>query len=240
MNSLGPQVAAALFTDQQKADEAWSLLVEADIPSAIITDPGMLGKYELAVMVERGDHVSPGVVVVSLLDTSRIEIPIRVPGGAYETVKVGADVHLHREQAGDISSTGVVSRIAASIDTRTRTFAVYVEVDNSLQDEPLVPGTFVQAQISGAVIEDALPIPRAAIRHHRVMVIDKNVIREVPVKVTRLIDDHALALSSLKAGDMVAMSHLNQLADGMVVRLPSDVAVDTDEGSPEPAEGVDP
>ncbi len=55
MNSLGPQVAAALFTDQQKADEAWSLLVEADIPSAIITDPGMLGKFELAVMVERGD-----------------------------------------------------------------------------------------------------------------------------------------------------------------------------------------
>ncbi len=53
MHVLGPQVSAALLTDRDKADEAWGLLTDAGIPAAIITDPGMLGKYELSVMVER-------------------------------------------------------------------------------------------------------------------------------------------------------------------------------------------
>jgi hypothetical protein len=53
MHVLGPQVSAALFTDRDEADEAWGLLTNAGIPAAIITDPGMLGKYELSVMVER-------------------------------------------------------------------------------------------------------------------------------------------------------------------------------------------
>ena len=55
MHLLGPQVSAALFTDRDKAEEAWGMLVDASVPAAIITDPGLLGKYELAVMVERED-----------------------------------------------------------------------------------------------------------------------------------------------------------------------------------------
>ncbi|GMQ94129.1 MAG: hypothetical protein BMS9Abin12_1613 [Acidimicrobiia bacterium] len=55
MHVLGPQVSAAEFTDRDKADEAWGMLVDAGIPAAIITDPGMLGAYELSVMVQRED-----------------------------------------------------------------------------------------------------------------------------------------------------------------------------------------
>jgi len=52
-NALGPHVSAALFADRDKADRAWGVLTEAGIPAAVITDPGLLGKYELSVMVER-------------------------------------------------------------------------------------------------------------------------------------------------------------------------------------------
>jgi len=55
MHVLGPQVSVAEFTDRDKADDAWGMLVEAGIPAAIITDPGMLGKYGLSVMVQRED-----------------------------------------------------------------------------------------------------------------------------------------------------------------------------------------
>lgn len=55
MNTLGPQVSAALFTDQEKAEEAWGILAAGGIPAAIVTDPGLLGKYELSVMVARDD-----------------------------------------------------------------------------------------------------------------------------------------------------------------------------------------
>ncbi len=55
MNVLGPQVSAALFTDRKQAEEAWGILVDGGIPAAIVTDPGLLGKYELSLMVVRDD-----------------------------------------------------------------------------------------------------------------------------------------------------------------------------------------
>jgi hypothetical protein len=55
MNLLGPQVSAGLFTDRDMADKAWGALSEAGIPSAVIVDPGLLGKYEVCLMVERDD-----------------------------------------------------------------------------------------------------------------------------------------------------------------------------------------
>jgi hypothetical protein len=55
MNILGPQVSAGLFTDRAMAEKAWGVLSHADIPAAIMTDPGLLGKYELCLMVERED-----------------------------------------------------------------------------------------------------------------------------------------------------------------------------------------
>ncbi|RLE16323.1 MAG: hypothetical protein DRJ28_01930 [Actinobacteria bacterium] len=55
MHVLGNLVSAALFNDRKKADDAWGILTEAGVPASVITDPGMLGKYELSVMVERDD-----------------------------------------------------------------------------------------------------------------------------------------------------------------------------------------
>jgi hypothetical protein len=55
MSILGKLVSAALFTDRATADEAWGMLTQAGVPASVVTDPGMLGKYELLVMVERED-----------------------------------------------------------------------------------------------------------------------------------------------------------------------------------------
>lgn len=47
-------VSAAEFTSEATADEAWALLVEADIPASVVTDPMMLGGTPVTrVMVER-------------------------------------------------------------------------------------------------------------------------------------------------------------------------------------------
>ena len=40
---------------------------------------------------------------------------------------------------------------------------MFVEVDNSEQDQPLLPGTFVHARIDGPVLSDALMVPRDAL-----------------------------------------------------------------------------
>jgi len=55
MSILGKSVAAAVFTDTADAEEAWSMLSEAGIASTVITDPGILGAFEVQIVVERTD-----------------------------------------------------------------------------------------------------------------------------------------------------------------------------------------
>lgn len=55
MSVLGDLVAVASFTDRDAADDAWGLLAEAEIAATVMTDPGILGRYSLSLMVERDD-----------------------------------------------------------------------------------------------------------------------------------------------------------------------------------------
>ena len=55
MGALGDDIAAAVLPSREKADEAWGILADAGIPATVVTDPGILGKYELLLMVDRDD-----------------------------------------------------------------------------------------------------------------------------------------------------------------------------------------
>jgi len=71
MGILGNDIAAAVFTDRGLADEAWGLLVDAEIPATIVTDPGMLGAYSVQVMVDRSDLEAAQAVLAPLVRRSR-------------------------------------------------------------------------------------------------------------------------------------------------------------------------
>ncbi len=71
MGILGNDIAAAIFTDRDVADEAWGLLADADIPATIVTDPGMLGAYSVQVMVDRSDLEAAQVVLAPLVRRRR-------------------------------------------------------------------------------------------------------------------------------------------------------------------------
>ena len=49
-------VAAALFDDRERAEEAWGRLADAEIPASVVTEPGIMGAYYHRVMVQR-EHV---------------------------------------------------------------------------------------------------------------------------------------------------------------------------------------
>ena len=172
-----------------------------------------------ALAVEVGDRVGPGVVVAALLNTDRVEIPIRLPAGAYDDVMVHAACRVFSERMGGRSWTGRVARVAASVDKHTRTFAVFVEVDNTTQQTPLVPGMFVRADIIGPVLTDALMLPRSAIRDEHVVVAANGVVEKRKVRLRRIVSDLASVDGDLTMGDRIVLSHLDHLSDGMAVRL---------------------
>ena len=170
-------------------------------------------------MVEVGNWVGPGAILLTLIDPLRIEIPIQLPASVYDRVRVGDFCRVTSESLRDVDWKGEVTRIAPSVDERTRTFAAYVEVDNTVQLQACIPGTFVVAQITGPVHVDVLVIPRSAVRDGRVLVVQDGTAVARSVKLECLVADRAIVSGELVEGDVLILSRLGLLEVGSPVRV---------------------
>ena len=71
MSILGNDIAAAVFDKVDDAEEGWAMLTEANIPSAMVTDPGILGRYSVQLVVDRGDLAAAQKVLAPLVNRGR-------------------------------------------------------------------------------------------------------------------------------------------------------------------------
>jgi hypothetical protein len=55
MSLMGDSAVAAQFDERAPADEAWGLLAAEGIPATVLTQPEMLGAYQVSVVVDRKD-----------------------------------------------------------------------------------------------------------------------------------------------------------------------------------------
>jgi multidrug efflux pump subunit AcrA (membrane-fusion protein) len=94
---------------------------------------------------------------------------------------------------------------------------------------PLAVGLFVEADISGREVENAVVLPRSAIRtDSRVLVVDdEDRLRFREVVVLRLDREEAIVVAGLNTGEKVCVSTLEAVTDGMKVRT-----VDVTDDSP--------
>jgi multidrug efflux pump subunit AcrA (membrane-fusion protein) len=183
--------------------------------------------------VNIGDRVMPGTELLQLVDTSVVEIPIELPASARPRVEVGAECRLDVESLSSVTWRGHVSRISPVADPRSRTFSAYIEVDNTEQETPLVPGYFVTARVAGPVLTQVLAVPRGAVLDGHVYVANDNVAHTRAVRVDRYIGDRAVVRGELKPGDRVIVTNLDTLSDGTTVRIETAEASRSDDaGTP--------
>ena len=71
MSILGNDIAAAVFDNIGDAEEGWGLLNDAEIPSTVITDPGILGRYSVQLVVDRADLAAAQKVLAPLVNRGR-------------------------------------------------------------------------------------------------------------------------------------------------------------------------
>ena len=125
--------------------------------------------------------------------------------------------------------TGRVVRVAPDADAASRTIQVFIEVMNSEQQQPLLPGTFVFGWISGPRFENAVVIPRAAVTDNRVYVVDdENRAQPRNVRIGRRLRSLLLIEEGLNAGDRVILTNLDIVRKGTLV-VPLDAAKVDDE-----------
>lgn len=216
-SKIGPRRARLAASRRSRLAEA--NLARLNIERCEIRAP-FAGTIE-SMPVDAGDRVQPGSIVLTIIDPSRVEIPIQLPAAAHDHIAIGASCVLDCESMPGGGWTGRVARVAASVDERTRTFAAYVDVDNTTQARPLVPGTFVRARVHGRRYTGRILIPRGAIRDGRACIIRDGVLKRTPVTIERLIADRAMVSHGLHVGDVVIVSPADQLEEGSPVRLRS-------------------
>lgn len=191
-------------------------LAELNVERCTVLAPfdGRLDK----VRTEIGERVAPGDQLCTLVDPMLIEAPIELPISVRGSLDIDAECELTIESLPGVRWTGRIKRIAPVASEATRSFKVFVEIDNRHQPQLLMPGAFVQAKIGGLTFENATVIPRGSIENGRVFVYSDGaaVPREVTV-VRHLLD--LTIVEGLEPGELVITSNLDSLKDNTPVRL---------------------
>ena len=140
----------------------------------------------------------------------------------------GAAVRVHTRFAGRESEwNGIVMRAEGKLDERSRMVDVVIRVEKPYATRPpLVAGLFVAVEIQGRTLENATVIPREAMREGNIVwVVDENgLLTFRPVEVARLTTTSAILKSGLNSGEMVVLTTLKAVTDGMQVRIAGDQA----------------
>jgi len=185
-------------------------------------------KIDLGQFVNRGQSIAS----IYAIDSAEIRLPVHdkelafLDLSLFETAKSKDDaVILKATFAGEQHTWSArIARTEGELDSRTRMINVIAEIDSPYSSKdsrpPLTIGLFVEAEILGRFIEDAVVIPQSAIQERNLVYIvnEKNRLEFKKVKILRMINDQAVITDGLKTGDTVCISALRNAEPGMEVR----------------------
>ena len=185
--------------------------------------------------VDLGQFVSRGNAVGSIYATDYVEV--RLPIAASQLMYFGlpistrgqipADIQPPVTLTADMGDTrliweGSLVRAEAEIDQQSRMIYGVVRLPSMRDDQswPIPVGLFVQAEIRGRKVDNVVRLPRSALRDNdQVLVVDSdNRLHFRQVKILRLEHEDVLINGGLIDGELVSISPLQTVVDGMRVR----------------------
>jgi RND family efflux transporter MFP subunit len=176
--------------------------------------------------VQPGNWVVPGTILFSLVDLDVVEVPIKIGASLMGEVKRGASARLMLKEDSDAVWSGTVARIAPTVDPRERTMTVYLEVEAKDTKQPVPPGAFVVGEVDGRLFKNVIALPRTALIAGVAFIIERDVesedagvVRARRPAIRRLLPEIALIESGIEAGEEVVTTNLEQLADGVRVKI---------------------
>jgi len=202
-----------------------------------------------AVHVEQDQYVreGEGLMVADDLQLAEIEVPIPIEQirgllhadgpvdllntplpSLHSRLGLAARVDL-KEGIINASWPGRFARMSDTLDPKTRTVGVIVEVDAPYagmrpgERPPLVKGLFVEVTLLGKPMNNRLILPRSALHQGHVYIAnadDRLVVR--PVTVSLLQPTFAVIASGLQPGERVILSDLVPAIEGMLLQPQED------------------
>jgi membrane fusion protein (multidrug efflux system) len=218
MQQLGSkQLVAATQLDVARAnrDAARARLEaqKATVGDRVIVAPfaGVLGLRQ----VSPGSLVTPGTVVTTLDDVSKILLDFSVPERSLGALGVGNTVRATSDAFPNETFEGRITSVGSRVDASTRALAARAEFDNP--QRRLRPGMLLNVKLEQSSRE-ALQVPELALdqlgEQAFVYRVDGDKVEHVPVKIGARRPGWVEILDGAKAGDRVVVEGLVKLKDG--------------------------
>lgn len=241
--NLGNEDANALFLrkPQLQSAEAQVAAAKGDVASAKLDleytniNLPFSGRVE-STHVNLGQFVSNGMKVASVFSTEKVEVRLPLSDSQVSLLDLpinhgnksladGVPVLLNGVFSGQTWQwEGVIKRTSAVIDDRSRFFYAVAEVYEPFKQvdakPPLNIGQFVRAEIRGRIVDNAMILPRRALRAgNSIWVVDKfNKLRATKVNVLQSLDDQVtVQLNSESDVLSIAISSVAGLNEGFEV-----------------------
>src|SRR5688572_7932770 len=207
---------AALATSQTQVDQAQKAVSDTNVLAPI-------SGYVAERTADVGEFISPNTPnakIATIVRTSTLRVRIDVPEQDIAKVATGQGVSVQTSAWPDRNFAGVVVRISPSLNATARTLTVEAEIQNV--DGLLKPGQFATVRITQSKPEPAVMIPVKAVKTvgdaNSIFVVKDGIARETFVQLGLLEGDQIQVKSGVLEGDLVVVSDLSQLSDGVFVR----------------------
>jgi multidrug efflux pump subunit AcrA (membrane-fusion protein) len=164
-----------------------------------------------------GSNARPGTRLGEIINLENLEAEMPVPAEDIRWIDRSKPVTLTSSEI-EGTWTGTIRRIGKTIDTRTQAVQIYIEVDQS-GDENLYDGVFLKATIPGLTIPHACIVPREALYEQQfVYVVEDDKLSYRSVQVTRRQPDYVIVNDGLTDGDLLVVEMLQGVTPGMLAR----------------------
>ena len=162
----------------------------------------------------RGELVSPGASVATVVDTSKVWVWIDLQRSDLEFIKVGSPISLSLVENPAVTQDGKLDYLAPQLEETTQTVRARVVLINPSQAFRL--GSYVNAQVSEGTGISTPVVPQSAVQFVEGQTViyraehDDEFVR-TPVKLGAPVSETLVSVEGLKEGDRVVTKGAEQL-----------------------------
>jgi RND family efflux transporter MFP subunit len=221
-----PQLEASKL--ELKAAQSALKKAELDLKRTVLRAP--FNAMVVSEEVDLGQLISPQTPVAKLVGTDEFHVQVSVPVGSLRTVDVRSDHHpgshariVQRVGEGTIERRGEVIRQLPDLDPGGSMARLLVSIANPLGDKgdlPLLLGSFVDVAIAAQPIDNAIRLPRAALRNGGEVYVmnDQDLLEIRDVEIAWTEPDSVLITGGLDPDERVVISRIATPIPNMLLR----------------------
>jgi RND family efflux transporter MFP subunit len=211
---------AAVANSQAAVDAAQTSLslAKRNLTYTVVTAP--MAGYVSDRPADIGEYISPQQKVATIVSLNPLRVRIDIPEQAIPQVHMGESVSVTVSAYPGKNFAGHVARVSPSVTASSRTLTVEADVDNGGGE--LKPGQFATIRILLPQSQAAVLVPQRALRTISgatyVFVVKNGIAQQRLVQTGQTESDLLELTSGVAADEIVAVSNVEQLSDGVAVK----------------------